>query len=467
MNSIFEQIKDKNSPENPIVILGLGSAGMRLSRLFAELGLYVAAICLDGDIGGTCTGRGCVPKKIASLTAEDILKRKKDFPFMPIGNVDTQLLIRQKIAAVKKSIQKRLGEYDKLRIIYGRAKIAEDKSVVVTTDEGEERLSPSAICIATGSTPAKLNVEGNEHIKSSDYFFDHLDTSKRMELVIIGGGYIACELARISNIFGASVKMLLRRDVILTNFVKEHSELVWKEMVKPPNFEIIPNTGVKKVRKTIDGYKITVVGPEGEREIICDEVISAVGRVPNTSGLGLENLQINLDEKTGQICVDEYFYAGDNVFAIGDIIGGALTPIAIWHANKLASHFGGEKVEDIAVHITAAFVPGASITNIEDPVFEGIKNEDFVVSHKMSFTGLDDQLYSFKMFFNKESGRIYKISIFGSLKASEMGQIVAMLIAQGLNVANYVDNVLSLHPTFAEDFMAFIIGAKKYLVKRK
>ena len=286
--------------EYDLFVIGGGSGGIRAARMAAALGARVA-LAEGGDLGGTCVNLGCIPKKLYSYAAgyAESFSEARGFgwslPAEP--KFDWTRLKRARAEEIGRLNRIYAGLLDTASVtaFSGWARLDGPHSVVVNGTRHAAR----HVLLAAGSAPRTLRVPGGEHAVVSDQVFDlaHLPD----HLVIVGGGYIACEFASIFRGLGSRVTMLLRSDRPLSGFDDEVRSFLRREMEK---HGVLLRHGVQVERIDRDAVTGSLrIGLKDGSAIEADNMLQAVGRGPRTEGLGLDAAGVAGDE-AGRIIVD-------------------------------------------------------------------------------------------------------------------------------------------------------------------
>jgi glutathione reductase (NADPH) len=236
--------------EYDLFIIGAGSGGVRAARLAAQLGVRVA-VAESGELGGTCVNVGCVPKKLYSFAAHyaETFEEAHGFGW-PVHDpaLDWPTLKRNRgieIARLNDVYDMLLGNAG-VTLINGRARLAGADAVEV----GGVVYRAKHIIVATGSWPAAPEVPGGELAISSNEIFDLAEFPRR--LVVVGGGYIACEFASIFNGLGAQVAQFYRAHQVLRGFDDDVRAFVADEMRKK-GVDLRTHTNVERIDRVDDG----------------------------------------------------------------------------------------------------------------------------------------------------------------------------------------------------------------------
>jgi glutathione reductase (NADPH) len=308
------------------------------------------------------------------------------------------------------------------------------------------------ILIATGARPHVPGVPGIEHAITSNEALDLTELPKRV--AIVGGGYIAVEFAGLMHALGAEVSLIIRAGNILRGFDEDIRNALAEEMEKQ-GVKIHRECVVRSIEKVGDGYSLRLHGVE---TIECDRVFYATGRHPNTEGLGLEAVGVELSDH-GAVKVDEYFQTSvPSIFALGDVIDRVqLTPVAINEGMAfVATQFTGK-----ATAMNYEFVPAAVFSH--PPVgtvglmeAEARKNGpvDVYISRfrpmKHTLSGRDARSMM-KLVVDRESQRVVGLHMVGD-DAPEIVQGFAVALKCGATKAQF-DSTVGIHPTAAEEFV--------------
>ncbi len=337
-----------------LIVIGAGPGGYVAAIRASQLGLKVA--CVEREhLGGICLNWGCIPTKALLRSAEIYhqMERAKDYGLSAdkFGfDLDAIVDRSRKVAAQMNGGIKGLFKKNKVASIMGEATIVAKGKVSVKTDKGTEELTAKNIIVATGARAREL--PGLEADGDLVWTYRHALKPVRMpkKLLVIGSGAIGIEFASFYNTLGADTTVVEVMDRVLPVEDKDISAFAKKQFVKQ-GMKIMEKAMVKKLDRAKG--KVTAhieVGGKVEQHEF-DTVISAVGIVGNTEGLGLEALGVKIDRT--HVITDEYCRTGvEGVFAIGDIAG------APWLAHK-ASHEGVMVAELIAGKSVHAIKPGS------------------------------------------------------------------------------------------------------------
>ncbi|NOR43300.1 MAG: glutathione-disulfide reductase [Gammaproteobacteria bacterium] len=316
-----------------LIAIGGGSGGLSVAERAAVYGKKCAVI-ENGKIGGTCVNVGCVPKKImwAGANLAHSLDDARDYGFdIENKGFDWAHLVSKRedyISGINNWYHNYLSDSN-IDELQGFASFVDKHTV----DVDGKHVTAEHIVIAPGTTPSIPDIPGAEFGISSDGFFALTERPKKV--AIIGSGYIAVELAGVLNSLGSSVCMYLRKEHLLRSFDAVLRETLLEEMLDQ-GINILPSTQISEVIKESDGT-LSLCDNSGNKYTGYSELIWAIGRHPNTDGMKLEAIDLQLDDR-GFITTDIYQNTNiDNVFALGDVTGRApLTPVAIAAGRRLA-----------------------------------------------------------------------------------------------------------------------------------
>ena len=438
-----------------LFVIGGGSGGVRAARVSAAHGARVA-VAEEYRLGGTCVIRGCVPKKLlvyGAHFAEDLQDAVRFGWTVGKCKFDWATLRDNVLAEVERleGIYTDILDRNEVEIFQQRATISGPQEI--TLADGT-KLTAATILVATGARPMVPDVPGAEHGVTSNEMFHLGAVPKRA--VIAGGGYIANEFAGILKEFSCEVTVVNRGDRILRQYDEQiRDRLLQISLTKGINFKF--NAPFEKIVKRKDGsLRIHLAGSS---PIDADLLLWAVGRQPNTEGLGLEKAGVKLG-KNGAILVDE-----DNqsavpwLYAIGDVTDRVqLTPVAIREGQAFADTMYGDKPTrvDYSNIPSAVFShpPIASVGMTEGQARDKLGGYKTFVSDfrpmKNVLAGRNERSL-YKMIVDDESGKVVGIHMIGP-DAPEILQAAAIAVKAGLTKTQF-DETIALHPTMSEELV--------------
>ena len=443
-----------------IIAIGAGSGGLSIAERAAAYGAKTAII-EAGELGGTCVNLGCVPKKVMWYGASiaHILHDAQDYGFdLSIGDLNWKKLVAKRenfIGGIIDWYHDYLAE-SKVEVIEGFARFVDNK----TLDVDGEHYTADHIVIATGGRPiVPTDIEGAEHGLTSDGFFQELDEKQPKKVIVVGGSYIALELAMLMNGLGSDVSVLHQGWPVMEDFDSMIQTTLRRQM-EADNIKFNDKGIITKVKKVAEN-NLTLYFEDGSQIDHVNALIWAIGRVPNTDNIGLENTDIELDAR-GMVIVDnEEKTTVDGIYALGDIIGKVpLTPVAIAAGRRLGDRLYGGKPDrkmsynDIAT-VMFTHPPIGTIGLSEEKARE--QYGDQVKIYKTSFVPLYHQMTrnkvktAMKLVVLGEEEKIIGCHIIG-LGADEMLQGFAVAIRMGATKQDF-DDTIAIHPVSAEELV--------------
>ena len=439
-----------------LFVIGGGSGGVRAARIAAGHGARVA-IAEEFRFGGTCVIRGCVPKKLlvyASRFRDDF----EDAVGFGWSAGDAVFDWNKLIANKNREIARLEAVYKKNLDSSGVATI-EERAVLdgpnAVTLAGGRRVSAKTILIATGGRP-NINPElsGHEHLITSNEVFDLEKFPQRV--VVNGGGYIAVEFASIFAGLGAETTLVYRGPKVLRGFDDDVRDALM-EALAARGIRLVMNDIFTSVRKTAGSLDVHL--KSGSDPLTADVVLSALGRAPNTEGLGLQEAGVQMGSK-GRVEVDDFSRTNvPSVYAVGDVTDRVnLTPVAIREGHAFADTvFGGKKMR-----VDHKLTPTAVFTTPEIGTI-GLSEEDARAEHtdidvymsaframRNTLAGRDERMLM-KLVVDRASNRIVGCHIVGP-DAAEIVQMAAIAMRMGATKADF-DATMALHPTAAEELV--------------
>jgi glutathione reductase (NADPH) len=423
---------------------------VRASRVAASYGARVA-VAESGRFGGTCVNVGCIPKKLfsyAAHTREDfevarsfgwtLGEPKFDWPTL-LANKDREIA---RLNGVYENVLAKVGA----QILRGRAAVADAHTVEL----GGRRYSAKHILVATGSWPRLPQIPGRELAITSNEAF-HLEKLPQRALVV-GGGYIAVEFASIFQGLGVETTLAYRGPRLLRGFDADLGERLAEEM-KRKGVAIRLQARPAKLER---GIKVTY--EDGAAQEV-DLVMFAIGRKPNTAGLGLEGAGVKLTAD-GAVVVDAYSKSSaDSIHAIGDVTNRLnLTPVATAEGMALAKTlFRGEPTAMDHDNVPTAVFSNPNVASVGLSEERARQRYGRVDIYKTAFRALKltlgghEERTFMKLVVDAASQRVLGAHMIGP-DAGEIIQGLAIAVKLGATKAQF-DATIGIHPTAAEEFV--------------
>lgn len=468
-----------------LFVIGGGSGGVRAARQAAATGAKVA-LAEEYRMGGTCVIRGCVPKKLMVFASEfretfDTAKAygwdvsAGDFKWSAFrSHLHTEL---DRLEGVYRKLLDGSG----VEIFDGRATLTDAHTVQI----GDQSRTAKTVLIATGGHPVRPEIKNAEMgIVSNDIFlWDDLPKS----ILIIGGGYIACEFAGILNGLGVEVTQFYRGAQILRGFDDEARGLI-AEAMKDHGINLHTGTNIVEMAPASEDHIASWTGTATDAamgadaqsapdlndagngsgpvwvkatngmEAVYDTVLFATGRAPNSDGLGLEAAGVEIGRR-GEIIVDSYSRTSvDNIYAIGDVTRRVeLTPVAI----REAMAFVQTEFHDNPTPVDHDLIPSAVFTQPEMGTI-GLSEEEareqepievYCTSFRpmqTAFAGKPDRVLM-KLIVSVATRKVLGCHIVAP-NAGEMIQLAGIAVKMGATKEDF-DRVTAVHPTMSEELV--------------
>ena len=449
-----------------LFVIGGGSGGVRAARMAGQRGARVG-LAEVADMGGTCVNVGCIPKKLYSYAAHFAESFEESHGFgwegaAPVLNWETLKANR------KQEITRLNRVYDKLlssagvTVMLSRATLVDAHTVEI---QGGQRFSAKSILIATGGHPSVPDISGRDEVVTSNEMFDLAPFPAR--LLVVGGGYIACEFASIFNGLGAQVTQLYRGEQVLRGFDNEVRHFIAAEMLRA-GVDLQLGADIAAIQRTAAGLQVTLKGAKGAEgaaveTITVDSILYATGRVPNVKGLGLEAAGV-AQGKDGAIVVnDAYQTSVPSIYALGDVTARVqLTPVALGEAMVVVDHLFGPAAGKAPRSMSYDFIPTAVFThpNIGTVGFSeeaARQTFDKVTVYRTDFKALKHTLSGsterslMKLLVDDATDRVVGLHMVGP-DAGEIVQGFAVAMKAGATKAIF-DSTIGIHPTLAEEFV--------------
>jgi glutathione reductase (NADPH) len=439
-----------------LFVIGGGSGGVRAARIAAGHGAKVG-IAEEYRYGGTCVIRGCVPKKLLVYASRfhGELEDAAGFGWtVSQASFDWPTLIANKDKEIARLEAAYRGNLDRAGVttLATRA-VLEDAHTVRLVKEGR-KVTARTILIATGGAPnIDPRLPGREHAITSNEAF-HLAALPR-RILIVGGGYIAVEFAGIFNGLGAETTLIYRGPKILRGFDEELRDDLSAAMTKR-GVSIVTGETIARIGKSAGGLDVEL---SGGRKLQVDQVMFAIGRSPNTAGLGLEAAGVATGAR-GEIRVDASSRTSvPNIFAVGDVTDRVnLTPVAIREGHAFADSELGKKpwqVDHTSIATAVFSEPEIGTVGLSEAAARSAYPDVHIYKARfrpMKYTlpGRDERMLM-KLVVDGASQKVLGCHILGP-DAAEIVQMAAIAIKMGATKADF-DATVALHPSAAEELV--------------
>ena len=438
-----------------LFVIGAGSGGVRAARVAASYGARVM-IAEEYRVGGTCVIRGCVPKKLLVYASQfsgefedaagygwTVGRREFHWPAL-IANKDRE------IARLEAAYMTTLERFN-VGVLKSRAILEDTHTVRLATGA---RVRAETILISTGAWPHMgPKIPGLEHVISSNEAFHLPDLPKR--ILIHGGGYIAVEFACIFAGLGSEVTLVCRNVNILRGFDDDIREHLRNEM-GARGITVISDHTVARIDKSGNEY---VTHLQDGLAVTADKVMFALGRQPNVTGIGLEDLNVRIHEHGG-IEVDNYSQTSvPNIYAVGDVTNRVnLTPVAIREGHAFADTvYGGKPTPVDHSNVPTAVFSEPEIGVVGLTEAQARERLDRVDVYKTTFRPMKATLSGrntrsfMKLLVDGMTDRVVGCHIIGPA-AAELIQIVGIAVTMGATKTDF-DATMAVHPTAAEELV--------------
>lgn len=433
--------------------IGAGSGGVRAARLAGAMGLR-SGLAEAWTVGGTCVHRGCIPKKLYAYASH--FSESFEDALAYGWSVGTPSFDWSRLVAAKRKELARLeGIYSTnlkkagVALFPGRAVLEDPHTVRI----GDARVHAARILIATGGRPWLPTIPGIELAITSDEVFDlpRLPES----ILIAGGGYIAVELACIFNGLGVDTTVVYRGEGVLRGF-DDDLRVSLEEEMRARGIRFRFHTVFEAIER--QGAALCARTPDGE-SLSADQILMAVGRRPNTEGLGLAEAGVRLGGK-GEVLVDAFSTTSvSHIHAIGDVTDRLnLTPVAIHEAICLIDTlFGGNPRTPDHGHVPTAVFTHPEIGTVGMTEAEARSAYPEVEIYKTRFRPLKHSLTGretramIKLVVDRQSRRVLGAHLLCA-EAAEMVQSLAIAVKAGLTKEQF-DATMALHPTTSEELV--------------
>ena len=451
--------------KNRIVVIGGGPGGYVAAIRAAQLGAQVTLIEKD-KLGGTCLNRGCIPTKSLLQSVGMLWQIKKADAFgisVKHPSLDFAAVCRRKQSVVKQMVDGVgfLMRNNNITVISGIGTINGQGKVRVVSEE-QKMIEADKIIIATGSEPASVPIEGinEEGVINSDEALTMEQLPKSM--VIIGGGVIGLEFAQIFHRMNVKVAIIEMMPQILPTEDAEIAQTL-KGILKGEGIDIYTNAKARSIGTNEQGDKVvSLSAKEGEKTLVGNKVLIAVGRAPYKKDLGLERLSVALDR--GRIIVNKRMETNiKDIYAVGDVVGGAM----LAHTAMAEGSCAAQNAVGMGVEMDYRAVPRCVYTSPEVAAVgltekEAKEKYDNVRVGKFPFGAngkalvLDETEGMVKFIVDAQYGQVLGVEIIGPHATEMIAE--AVLGIQLEATFNDFASAIHAHPTLSETVMEAALG---------
>jgi len=455
-----------------LIVVGSGPGGYVAAVRAAQLGLKTACIEKESSLGGVCLNSGCIPSKALLDSSEYYHLAKDHFGDHGIKtgrlSLDLATLMKRKETVVKDltdSVRKLL-EGNKVDIIHGTARVVGNDQVEVTSGRKKQIARAASILLATGSRSVQvpgMPFDGERIVSSTEALsFDSIPK----QLGVVGGGYIGLELGSVWMRLGSKVTIVEMLPKIATTLDGQVGRAL-DRILKKQGLTLQLKTQVVDARKTAKKVKVTLQKDAEKTSMTFDRLLVAVGRKPLTEGLGLKDVGIETDPKTGHVMVDgAYQTSVKGIYAIGDLIYGPMLAHKA-SAEGIAAVEGiagqaGEVNYDTIPSVIYTWPEVASVGLTEEVVKE--RNIPYCVgTYPFSGAGrarcMGEKEGFVKLIAHGKTDRILGVHIIGPRAADMIAECVLALEfgASSEDIARTVHG----HPTFSEALQEAALAVRK------
>ncbi len=455
------------SEQFDVIVIGAGPAGYHAAIRAAQLGLSVA--CIDDFIGkdgkpalgGTCLNVGCIPSKALLDSSRQFYNLTHAFEVHGITAKDAAIDVTKMVGRKDKIVKQFTGgvamlfKANKIKPFAGKGRLLKDRQVEITAADGStQTLSGTNVVIATGSAPIELPFAkfDGEHIVDNAGALDFAATPRR--LGVIGAGVIGLELGSVWKRLGSEVTVIEAMPEFLAAADAEVAKVALKELTRQ-GLKI--ELGAKLSKAEIKGKEVhlTYAGKDGEKQLVVDKLLVAVGRRAYTDGVLGEDTGVKLDER-GRVVVDEHCWTGaEGVWAVGDCVRGPM----LAHKGFEEGIMVAELIAGKAGHVDLDTVPwviytepevawvGKTEKQLKD---EGVpyKTGSFPFAAVGRAVAMNEPAGFVKMIAHAETDRILGVHLVGANVSELVAECVVAMEFKGS--AEDMARIIHAHPTLSE-----------------
>ena len=454
-----------------VTVIGGGPGGYVCAIRLSQLGLKTACIESRGSLGGTCLNVGCIPSKNLLNFSENFHKAKN---FEKIGieigevklNLDKMMKNKEKAVTVLTKGIEFLFKKNKVTYFKGTGSFKSVNEISILAEGKETIVQSDKIIISTGSSPVSIpGMEFDEEkILSSTGALSLSKLPKKM--VVVGGGYIGLEMGSVWSRLGTQVEVIEFLDHITPGMDGEVSK-EFEKILKNQGIKFQLNTKVEKITKSKNNVTINTINKEKKKnKIEADVVLISVGRKPNTKGLNLENVGVQIDEK-GRVKINKNFQTNvKNIYAIGDVIKGPM----LAHKAEEEGIAVAELIAGQSGHVNYDIIPSvvytspevASVGKTEEQLKKNKNNYKvgkfpFMANSRAKAIGEPEGFV--KILADAITDKVLGVHIIGS----HAGEIIAeMAVAMEFGASSEdIARTCHAHPTFSEAIKEAALSVEK------
>jgi dihydrolipoamide dehydrogenase len=445
-----------------LLVVGSGPGGYVAAIRASQLGMKVGVVEKE-NLGGICLNWGCIPTKALLKSAQVFEYASHAAEYGVVASdvkpdFDKMIARSRDVAANMSKGIEFLFKKNKIEVINGFGKLKDKSTVVVTDSDGKtQEVTAKHIVLATGARSRELPNLKQDGGKIIGYRQALSLPKQPKSIVVVGSGAIGSEFAYFYNSIGTQVTLV----EYMPNIVPVEDEEVSKTLersFKKNKIKVMTNASVESVDTSGDLCKVTIKTKKGEEVVEAEIVLSAVGITPNTEGIGLEDVGVEMEN--GRVKVDEYYRTNvEGVYAIGDIIPGP----ALAHVASAEGIACVEKIAGMDVHpINYKNIPGCTYTSPEvssvgmtekaaqEAGYEiKVGKFPFTASGKATAAGMRDGFV--KLIFDAKYGELLGAHMIGG-NVTEM--IAEMVVARNLETTGHeLIKSIHPHPTMSEAIM--------------